>query len=165
MIGKSDFVTPSTGIKIMVDGIFDLHKIYSELRNWLENHEYIFQEKENTTKDKILGKEFIIIFNSEREIDDYVKFMITTKIFGLDINKVNVENKTLEKGHLEITFKAQRILDYRNKWQAKPLGNVLFFIYNNYIMKRKIEQNYELKLYNEIIELHDLAKGILDLYQ
>jgi len=158
MIGKEEPITPPAGLRIRKTGTFNLNKLYKDMRMWFNKYSYDFQEKEYKRKDADAGQEIKITWVATKEIDDYCRSEIKVEFF---LQYVMDIGNSLKKGFLQIKFWAKVILDYQNKWQAKPLGNFLFFMYNNFIIKNKIEKYYEGQLYNELIELQDLTKSLL----
>lgn len=158
MIKKVYKVLPGAGIRIKKSGFFNFDKLYTEMKEWFDDHDYVFHEKEHTEKEGSLGREVMMKWIAVREIDDYAKFNIEIQFF---IEKlIKIENKS--KGELRITFFANVELDYKNNWQKNPFTKFLFFIYNNYIMKTKILTNYEPKIKKDIEELREILKGHLE---
>jgi len=156
VIKEKDFVTPKQGILITYKGKFNMDDLYKKCKPFFDSRKYIFTEKEQTEKTKAYGNEFKIIWEAEREVDDYVKFYIKSTFEGWDLLKKE-DNYT---GDLKINLIANLILDYRNTFIRFPF---LLFIYNNFIIKKKIENVYESKLYHEINEYTDLLKNILNI--
>ncbi|MBL7147780.1 MAG: hypothetical protein ISS82_03065 [Nanoarchaeota archaeon] len=159
MIGQKEGITPAKGLLIRYKGEFNLDEMYKKCKDWFKSKKYIFTEKEHTQKDKPQGTELNIKFVAEREIDDYVRFDIETYFFILEISKKgNVAN-----ANVKINIEGWVVLDYKNKWQGNPFSKFLFFIYNNYILKKKIIEVYENKLYLEILNYSKLIKSYLGL--
>jgi len=159
MINKKEKITPAKGLLIKYQGEFDLEKLYKSCKDWFNSKEYDFTEKEHTEKEKNYGNELLIKFIGEREVDDYVKFEIETFFFILEIKKKGKR----ETAKVKINVEAKRILDYKDKWQGNAFNKFLFFVYNNYIIKNKIEKVYEDKLFNELMEYTGMIKGVLGL--
>jgi len=154
MISKKDEVTPSAGVRINHKGNFNLDVLYKKSKTFFDSRKYDFTEKEHTEKNKSYGNELKVIWLAEREVDDYVKFNIEATFEVWDIIKKN-NNYT---GDLKINVKAWLDLDYKNNFHKFPF---LLFIYNNFIIKKKIEKIYEDKIYSELLEFTDLIKDIL----
>ncbi len=158
MIGKKVKVTGGPGIQIRYEGVFDLDRLYKESKDWFSDNDYDFQEKEYTDKVKDKGHEIVFKFIGEKEVTDYFKFNINAEF---NLTEVNSMSDNLVKGKVEIFLKADLELDYRNKWQHTKFLEFLFKIYNNYIIKERIH-DYADKLEEEVIELQDLIRDILD---
>ncbi len=161
MIGKEDKVLPGSGIRINFNGKFNLDSLYKELKGWFDKNKYDFTEKEQTVKDKDSGKEIVVKWEAERKVDDYAKFDIRIDFFLENLNKV----KEGVEGKVKITFFAKIILDYKNKFGYSKLSKLMFDIYNNLIIKGKIENVYEDKLDREVKELFNLTKEKLELFK
>lgn len=158
MIKKEYKVLPGTGIRIKKAGFFDFEKLYKDMRSWFSEHDYDFHEKDHTEKDLPLGREILMKWHAEREIDDYARFNIDANFFIEKLIKINDK----DKGEIKIIFFAYVDLDYKNRWQTNSLYKFLFFIYNNYIIKSKILTNYEIKLKNDVDNLRDVVKVYLE---
>ena len=157
MIKKEDYVTPKPGILITHRGKFDLDNLYKEGRLWFKARKYDFNEKDHVEFAKPGGNELRLRWFAERKVDDYVKFHIRTRFFMLELNKV----KELYSAKLKINVVAYLELDYRGNWSRNLIGHFLFYVYNNFIIKKKIEKVYEVKIYKEMLEYTDLLKKIL----
>ena len=156
MIGKEDKVG---GMGVKYNGTFNLDKLYKDAKNWFRNYKYDFTEKEYKEKKQAHGDEIIIEFIGEKDVDDYARFSISVSIFITGVKKLS---KDVYIGDFRANLKVSLNLDYNNEWQYNKLKEFLFFIYNNFIIKNKIE-NYEGKLYGEFIEYESLIKKILGL--
>ncbi len=160
MIGKKVSVAD---IKIKEVGIFDIETLYKEAKSWFDSKNYTFQEKEHTEKIRDIGDEYLIQWVAERKVDGYVKFNIETSFFIRYITKIKIREKQLYKGDMEITTKAFLELDYKNNWHTSAIKKFLFNIYSNYIIKEKIN-DYNSKLDNEVKELLDIIKSVINIH-
>ncbi|MDD5649558.1 MAG: hypothetical protein PHF86_03960 [Candidatus Nanoarchaeia archaeon] len=158
MIKKVYKVLPGSGIRIKKSGFFNFDKLYTEMKEWFDDHDYIFHEKEHTEKEGPLGKEVMMKWIATREIDDFAKFNLEIQFFIEKLIKIDKRSK----GELRITFFANVELDYKNNWQKNPFTKFLFTIYNNYIIKGKILGNYEPKIKSDIEELRQILKENLE---
>lgn len=159
MIEKKDYVTPKPGILITHKGKFNLDEIYKEGREWFASRKYDFNEKDQVEIVKPEGNELRVRWFAERKVDDYVKFHIQTKFFMLELQKL----KEGYNSKLKINVTAFLELDYRGNWGRNLIGNFLFYIYNNFIIKKKIQKVYETKIYKEFLEYTNLLKKILNI--
>lgn len=159
MIKKEDYVTPKPGLLITHKGKFDLDNLYKEGRSWFKARKYDFNEKDQIEIVKPEGNELRVRWLAERKIDDYVKFHIQTRFFMLELKKTG----ELYNAKLKINIAAYVELDYRGNWGRNLIGHFLFYVYNNFIIKKKIENVYEVKLYNETSEYINLLKKILEI--
>ena len=155
MIGKEDYVTPKPGTIITYNGTFNLDKLYKEAKRWFRDNNYLFSEKEYKEKVWAHGNELKLDFIAERKIDDYTKFWIKANFLMLNVKKLS---KDVYVGSFHLNIIGHIEFDYNNKWQYNPIKKFFFFIYNNLIIKHKIESVFELKLYNEVLQFEDLIK-------
>lgn len=159
MIKQKEAITPAKGLLVKYRGEFNLDRLYKECKAWFNAKKYEFTEKEHTEKERPQGNELNIRFISEREVDDYVKFYIETYFFILEINRKG----GITNANVKINIQAWVMLDYKNKWQKNAFSKFLFFLYNNYIIKKRIIDVYEDKLFGEMTEYHNLIKSYLNL--
>jgi len=160
-MGKKIKVILEQGHRIKKTGIFDFHKLYEEMHDWILTQQYFFNEKDYTTKDTDLGKEMKIVWEGEKIPTPYIKYYFK---IAFQLKRLVQASEKLVKGNIQITFLANIEVDYKNKWRDTKLSNFLFNIYTNYLIKNEIKQ-YSQKLYNEMIELQTLAKEVLDFYK
>ena len=158
MIKKIYKVLPGSGIRIKKTGFFKFESLYKDMKEWFDEHEYFFHEKEHAEKDLPQGREVLMKWIAEREIDDYTKFKIEIHFFIERLMKINDKYK----GELRITYFAHVELDYKNNWQKNPFTKFLFFIYNNYIIKAKILVNYEPKIKADVEAVRQILKEHLE---
>lgn len=155
--GQQDYVTPKQGMVLKYKGVFDFKNLYNASKKWFKDKNYIFSEKEYKEKPRVMGSEFRIIFQGERDIDDYVKFVVSSVMFFLNIKKANGKYN----GDVNINVVAYLVLDRKNKWQSNSFKSFLFFFYNNFILKNKIVNVYEDKLYSEMVNyINNLKKYV-----
>ena len=164
VIKLKDNVLPATGLKIDIrNGVFDLNEFLSKAKTWFFRKQYDYAEKKHSDKDLPQGHEVNIICVNDRKVSDYIKFHIDMDLFITDMKKTKVDGRTFEKGNFEARFFAWLELDYKKKWQSRPFANFLLHVYNNYIIKKQI-QDYEDKLYDEVMELFSKLKKVLGTY-
>jgi hypothetical protein len=162
MIKEAVTIPPKTGIRIKQTGIFDLSKLLKKMYAWFDSRKYDIHQKDQTEKSTDKGLEIVMKWLCEREITDYFKYEILVEFLMKKLQKTS--KKDVYNGSAQVTFKAKIILDQQDRWKYKPLGRLLFFINNNYLVKDQINKHKE-KLYKEVIAIHDLTKSVLDLYK
>jgi len=149
--------------RISKKGVFDLNKVVKNLKDYLKDHKYFLNEKQNISKATDKGNEITLDFIAEKEIDDFYAYKITVDFLVTNLNKVSVKEKKLDKGEVEIRITPRLILDHNNKFRGW-LGDFLFKLYKSYVIKDKINKVYTAKLYVEAMGLFDLMKHDMDLY-
>lgn len=160
MIKGNEFsLTPPQGLRILYEGNFDFDKMKSAVKAWFRSKKFIFTEKEYTIKDKALGREAEITWIGEKKRDDYTRFRITIDI---KINEMKKAGK-LDNGKIFAKFGAAMEFDYKKRFNSK-FGEFMMHVYNNYIIKKKIDEKYMMELGSELGEVHSIVKDLLDLY-
>jgi len=151
--------------KLGPDGcIFDLNKIYHDIKDWFAEAKYSFTEKENTTKKKDKGTEIKMTLIGKRSVTDYFQFMIEIKFLIIETEPVKFKNKKLYKGKFRAYFKAALIFDYRYIWAKNKFSKLLRYIYNNFIIFDKIDNVYSAALKFEADDLFNVVKEDLEMY-
>ncbi len=150
--------------RIERDGIYDLNKLYQSLKQWFANNGYTYMEKENTTNNKDKGVEFKMTMRGEREVNDYFKFEIEIKFWVIEMSKVQINDKVLDKGKLFTTISAKMLMDYKHIWSKTKFSKLLRYIYNNFLIKHKIDNVYSAALKFEGEDLFNLIKENLGMY-
>ena len=159
-MSKAIKITPGRGLIIRYSGVFDFDKLYKEMHDWFMKNSYGFEEKQHDDRAKDRGRDIEIVWNGERKVDEFVKFLINVRFVIEEFNKV----EKLDSGKLLIEISASAILDYTDRWNRKPFSNFLFNVYTKYIIKEKINNYYLGKLYRETVNLQELGKSVLELY-
>lgn len=157
---KFDSVTPGTGLRIRKKGDFPLNKLYIDVKSWLSDYEYDLTEKENSVKGKQKGNEVSIKLEASRIIDEYAKFELKINVLGKNIKKIGTKNN----GEVEVRLYGVLNLDYEDRWQSSPFKSFLHNIYNNFLIKDKINNYYLSNLDKEVKDLQLTIKNILGLY-
>ena len=156
VIKREDYVTPPPGVLITYKGNFSLDILYKRSKTFFDSKRYEFTEKEHTEKTKSHGNELKVRWIAEREVDDYAKFYIESIFEIWDAIKKN----NIYSGDLKINVIARIELDYKKNFYKFPF---LLFLYNNFLIKRKIENIYEAKIDSEYKEYCNIVKEILNI--
>lgn len=145
-------------------GIYDMSLLYKRIKDWFDENNYIYMEKENTTNVKDKGVELKLAMIGDRKVTDYFKFVIDVRFLVVEMQKVKVKDKELDKGHLLMFLKAELYYDYRNTWSKNKFSKLLRFVYNNFIIRKKIVDVYAPALKYEADELFNDMKDVMDMY-
>src|SRR3990167_4354376 len=158
----------ASGLKIKQKSIFDLDELYKGLFRWFELYGYVLQELEY--RDSVEGdsKHLEIKWKAEKEIDDYVMYVIRLNFLILGLQKVEVEENGAKvkkyTGDLEMNFYAFLAKDYKNKWSDSGYSKVFRELYDKYIIKNRMEGIYK-ELYEELYKVMDEVKAFLNLHR
>lgn len=150
--------------RIEREGLYDVNKLYKRMREWFEDNNYFYMEKENTTNVRDKGVEVKMTMIGERKVTDYFKFKIEVKFLIVEMEKVKVKDKLLDRGFLRAFMTATLYLDYRHIWDKNKLAKLLKFIYNNFLIRRKIVDVYSAALKFEGEDLFNNMKDVLEMY-
>lgn len=150
--------------RIEREGIYDMNYLYKRMREWFDENNYIYTEKENTTNIRDKGVEVKMTMMGERKVTDYFKFEIEAKFLVIEMEKVKVKDKTLDKGLLRAFITCKLHFDYRHIWAKNKFSKLLRFIYNNFIVKKKIDDVYSASLKFEAEDLTNVMKDALEMY-
>ena len=150
--------------RIELDGIYDMNHLYNQMKKWFAENNYIYTEKENTTYERDKGVELKLKMICERKVTDYFKFVIEVKFLVVEMQKVKVKDKILDRGILSAFIKATLYIDYKNIWSKTKFSKFLRYIYNNYLIKRKINDVYQPALKFEGDDLLNVMKECLGMY-
>jgi hypothetical protein len=161
MIGKEVKVNLGSGVQFRHVGVFNIDKLYSELKGFMEDSGYDFNEDTHTEKEKSTGKNISIIWTFERDVTDYIKYVVDVKFL---LQKIVPASENLVNGFIKMTAFGKVILDYKDEWSKNRFSEFMFKMYNNYIIKPQIEKHAK-KLRGELDEFHSLAKEILDFHK
>jgi hypothetical protein len=160
-MSKNVKVHLSQGYQIRERSVFNLDKLYKELYGWLSANEYDFDEVLHQQKKLEGGDELIISWEAEREVTDFIKYKIKVDFMLMEINPVS---ENLVSGFAKITFTANLVLDYKEKWSSSKPKDFLFSLYTNVFFKETISKHKK-KLTQEISDFHSAAKDILEFYR
>tara|TARA_Y100000310_G_scaffold339688_1_gene433145 strand:+ start:2366 stop:2854 length:489 start_codon:yes stop_codon:yes gene_type:complete len=152
------------GIRIKKTGIYNIKDLCKSIQDYFNDRKYGYQLKDSQSKGNAKGHDVSIKYQAIKKIDNYVRFHIDMELFILSMEKVKIKTKLLDKGKMDINFKAYLFLDYKNKWNTNIFARFLNWIYNNFMIRKKIKKHYSSNLYIELINLQDIVKKKLDLY-
>jgi len=156
------------GYKIKAKGTYNLEELYEELKNWFEHMGYKWLELEyKQVINRDGSKNLEILWQGEKEIDDYVTFKIKLNMNITGINDTEIKLETgatvkRQKCTLEIKSGAwiEKNVDYFKK---KLLGKYLPQLYEILIRDRLIDQKQT--LYLEVHKLYDELKAFMMIYR
>lgn len=159
----SEGVHPTRGMKIKVEGVYDLTKVYKVVKEFMTDRKYRYYEDKNVTKMKKKGVEVNFKARGERKVDGYVRYDLLVDIESYYTKKVKYQDKLVDRGITEITVKANMILDYKNEFEFNKWGRFLRTIYNKYIIRFKLSEFYAAKAYGDMVGMHEAIKEVLEL--
>ncbi len=150
--------------KVKQRGIFSYSDFYNFSYDWLRQEDYDVTERNYT--EKVIGdaKDIQVVWEAERKISDYFKYMIKVRmnIWGMKKIKVKKEGKeiSMDTGLFEINFEVWLIKDYEDRWENHPFWKFLRGLYERYIIRARVDL-YEDKAIEELIEFMGECKAFL----
>lgn len=145
-------------------GYWHYSETYKMLYNWLKDNGYSVSE--NSYKEKLVGngKEILIEWVAGKKVTDYFKYKIILNwhILGMKDAEVEIDGKKTKtnKGELEIVFKGEIVNDYESRWEDKPIWKFLRGIYEQYIIRKTIDE-YEDDLEDDVRDIISDLKSFL----
>ena len=144
-----------------------MDKVYTYIYGWLADKGYLAQEDLYKHKPGFVkGNEIEIEISGWKKITPYTKYWMTIKFHLWDAEDIEVlaegKKKKLTRTRMRIEFKIWMDLDWENRWDKNKFTEGLRDFYHNYIIKRKIEDDWKVKLLKEEYEIHDNLKLMID---
>tara|TARA_Y100000310_G_C20636372_1_gene791383 strand:+ start:1316 stop:1792 length:477 start_codon:yes stop_codon:yes gene_type:complete len=135
---------------------FSLDDLYSVLKKWFEENEYLITEKEYfDTGDGGLR----IKWESRKEIDDYHAYNIDVTVKGKGLKKVEDEKEPLVEGDISVSFDAFVESDIPGSWSS-PFRNFLREFYDKYIRGESTDKTKQ-ELVDETYEMVNKTRVFL----
>lgn len=155
------------GLKVKQKTIFDMAELYKHMYRWFELYGYFVQEVEYQDSEEQNGKHLEIRWYAEKNVNDYVKYVITISFLVLGFEKIEIEREggkvETNKGEIEIKFDAYLKKDYEDRWQG-TFTRFLRGIYDKYIIKNSLKDHIE-EINIELYKLVDEVKNFLNMYK
>lgn len=170
---KDNPIIVATSWRVKKKGLFELDKILRVFPKWFSKHQYDFFERIHDEKIKPDGKQVKSEWFAKREINDYVRFIITIEMLARRCVDVVVEDdgeKTEKaKGWIEVVMDSQMEKNYEKEKRRKfqygetkgTFDHFMKLLYEKAVIKRKIEQ-YDLKLKMESLDLLETIKEAVE---
>ena len=147
-------------------GVFDMGELYQNMKFWLDfqgygDHEKTFKEEKYVERIKGDSKQIEIRWRAEKEVNEYVSYVINVSFFILGLKSAEIEKDGkkigTQKGEVEMRFGADVILDRKGTWNP-------FFrsIYNKFIIPERIDA-HKTELYDKVYTFYNEVKSYLDI--
>ena len=137
-------------------GNLDFQKVYASIKDWFNAHDYDINEKDYTHTVRGHGDEYKMNIIGDKDINSYVNFHIDIMIFAPEIKK--------DSGNMRMSIEPSLDLDYRGYFNKNSFTRFLKYVYNNYIIYKKIKTYYEAKVYVEYLDLCTKIKEAMNQY-
>jgi len=156
------------GLKINWGGVFNLDDLYKKMKWWLDYEGYgdekkSFMEKRYVERITAKGKQYEILWETEKNVSDYFSNFITISFLIVGVQDVQGQRDgksiKMNKGNIILIITGDLIKNRSGKWAKK---SVIKKIYEKFVARQRIE-DYSIKLYNKIYSFHDEIKSYLNL--
>jgi|APSaa5957512622_1039677.scaffolds.fasta_scaffold38305_4 hypothetical protein len=154
-------VTPGPGYLIQEKGVFNSKKLFSEIKAWLAEHHYKFNETKRKHKKGDFGDIIELIWIAERPVTEYIKFSIEINFVLEDLNPAG---EGLVSGKAEMLIGAKATIDFRNEWEPTKMRKFIMGWYQKLFLQDNINK-YVDKLDAEIKDLRGTIKEVFDFYR
>lgn len=152
--------------KVKYNGVFSLSDFYRLLYDLFVSQGYVVEETKYKEKNESIGKQIEISWEGEKLVDDYTKFVIKVTVFMIGINKVKVQKDGVEakmnKGDVEISFKAILTTDYDSRWESSPVLKFLKGVYDTYLYRSTFD-SWRKQIYEEMYSIQNEMKAFFNL--
>ncbi len=156
---------PAYTTYIQYKGVWDWQDLYEFVASFFHRQKFKFYESRLIHKRPgPFGPEVYYVWNADRKVEDYYKFVINIFLHTFDTQDIEVVMKdgtkrTFTKGRLWIQFRGRVAFDYEKRWEENTFYANLRNFYHKYVVFRKIEAIWwDQMYYNVFLKLHSLIK-------
>jgi hypothetical protein len=155
-------------IYVRYTGLFDFDALYAAIIDWCKSHGYKWDEE--TYKHKVpspRGAESEWAWYAEKDVTDYIKYKISMKVHTWDGTEVEVikdkKKKKLTNARFQIIMNGTIITDWQKRWEKNRFTRFLGRLYEEHIIRKKIENNYHDDLYYRLWNLQAIIKKFFNM--
>ncbi|MBW3012260.1 hypothetical protein KY311_03675 [Candidatus Woesearchaeota archaeon] len=152
---------------IYKSGVFDFRLVHDTIRKWFTDNEFVAHETVYKQKKKDQGFEYTNEWEANRNITQYTRYkiMIEMKIWDAPEVEVVIKGKKEKrlKSRVRINVKSELITDWEDRWSRNPWLEKFRIFYENYLIKRRIEDVWETEIWKLSYDLHTKLKQALEL--
>jgi hypothetical protein len=142
-------------------GLFSHAKLVQGIQKWFVENQYRF----HAPKYKLKANEAEYEIEGERNITEYIKFIIKLHIWIRDMSDVEVvkngEKIKMNEGAINLDLTADYELDYAKRFGGNKFFQWLQDFYHNYVIRQTISDVWEDDLFLKMSELMGTIKAIL----
>lgn len=128
-------------LKVSQESTFDMQQLYKLGRSWFNQHGYDFYEKEYISSQKEDTKNASIKWESEKKVDDYVRFHIEARIKFKDLREVQGKKRMMNSGQVSVTVEAYIMKDYESRWENGFMSKFVRGLYDTFIIRGKLDKD------------------------
>jgi len=147
-------------------GIVNFKQLYSELKNFWKNRDYIFIEKKHEEKINEDGSRSIRLeWECNKEITDYAKYIFYCTIEAEKIKIIKKDNLEYEYVEgLKITINGDLDIDFDKYFGSKPFNVFLRVLFERYLISPEIK-DHKKKVASVADDFLNLAKTLTGSYK
>ncbi|MEM4239608.1 MAG: hypothetical protein QXM31_00405 [Candidatus Woesearchaeota archaeon] len=152
---------PSPTLYLKHKGVFSKKEMMDVIHNWFTDNRYKF----HASKYKIKADEAEYEIKGEREVTEYVRYVIELHIWVRDLKEIEVikdgEKKKMDEGNIQLELGAYLEFDYSKRFKGNKFIQWLHDIYQKYIIRQTIKDVWEDDLLLKQTELLAAIKEVL----
>jgi len=147
-------------------GIVNFKQLYSELKNFWKNRDYIFIEKKHEEKISEDGSRSIKLeWECNKDVTDYAKYIFSCTIEVEKIRIIKKDNFEYEYAeNLKITINGDLDIDFDKYFGSKPFNVFLRVLFEKYLISPEIKEHKK-KVSGIADEFLNLAKTLTGSYK
>ena len=155
-------------MRVRYNGLFDFDTLYAAIVDWGKNYGYKVLEK--SYKHKVpspKGAEQQIAFVMDKDVTDFVRYIVNVNIHTWDMMEVNVDiagkKKQLTNARIEVAISYTVMMDWQKKFSSKSKLVQLFSGWYFQIMKPTLEAVYFDGIHYRVVNFQAMIKKYFDL--
>jgi hypothetical protein len=152
---------PSPTLYLKHKGTFNHKLLVSSIQKWFDDNSYKF----HAPKYKLKADEAEYEIKTERDITEYVRYVITVHMWIRDLKEVEVirdgEKHKLDEGYINAEVGGELQFDYAKRFKGNKFVQWLHDIYQKYIIRQTIKDVWEDDLMLKQVELLAVIKDVL----
>ncbi len=142
-------------------GTFNHKELMQAIQKWFVDNRYKF----HAPKYKVKADEAEYEIKGERDITEYVRYVIEIHMWIRDLRDVEViqdgEKKKMNEGYIQLELGGELQFDWAKRFKGNKFVQWLHDIYQKYIIRQTIKDVWEDDILLKQTELLDVIKGEL----
>jgi hypothetical protein len=152
---------PSPTLYFKYKGTFDHKRLVRAIQDWFTENRYKF----HASKYKLKADEAEYEAKGEREVTEYVRYVINSHIWIRELKEVEVikdgEKKKMDEGSIQLELGGELVFDWSKRFRGNKLVQWLHDIYQKYIIRQTVKDVWEDDLLLKQTELLAVIKDVL----